>query len=173
MTLKHVLMLGTVLCGLSTFSASAVLAAPAPNIHVLAVRDGVVVKSALLHRRAGASSTFTGSVSTAVSTATDYRVKTPLSNTFLAFSSGTLGDFPLHVKHKVAPVKTVYARIGAATETFSAGCPGGPVTLYGDTYDLKTRHAIGKTDHFASNFVVNFKSGVTRLDVHVAVAIGP
>jgi hypothetical protein len=166
-------MLGTVLCGLSTFSASAVLAASAPEIHVLAIRDGIVVKSALLHRRSGANSTYTGSVSTAVSTSADYRVKTALSNTFLAFSSGTLCDFPLHVKNTVAPVKTAYARIGTATETLSAGCPGGPVTLYGDTYDLKTRHAIGKTDHFASNFTVKFKSAVAKLDLHVTVAIGP
>jgi hypothetical protein len=175
MTVKYALMVGTALWGFNTLAAAAALAEAAPQVHVLAKRDGVAVKSAMRRSPHGGSVTYTFSVSvsTSISTSADYKVKTPLKASFLIYYTGTVCQSPLHEKFKIPRTRTAYAKISKATETSSLGCPNGPSTFYGDAYDLQTRHAIGKTDRFDSTLTAKFKQDVLKIDMQVSVAIGP
>jgi hypothetical protein len=168
-------MIGTALWGFSTLGIAPALAEATPHIHMLTKRDGVAVKSTMHRSHSGGSVTYTFSVSvsTSISTSVDYKVKTPLKGTFFAFLTSSLCQSPLQEKIKFPRTKTAYAKISKATETSSFGCPYGPVTFYGDAYDLETKHAIGKTDHFDSTLIVKSEAAVLKVEMHVAVAIGP
>jgi hypothetical protein len=121
--------------------------------------------------------TSTIAVSTGVSTAGSFRVKTKLAATYYTFlHSGTFCTPP--AERVVLPVtRTTYARLSKSTETYSEGC-GTPTTFYGDVYDLTTRRAKGSTDSFVSNLIgkgVHFNGNTYRkatLHLDVAVAIG-
>ncbi len=78
-------------------------------------------------------------------------------------------------KEKIrAPKKSIYAKIGTATETYSEGCSSGPTVFYGDTWTNKTGVA-GETDQFLSKLIGIFKNsgnkyrGVLDLDVFVFI----
>jgi len=99
--------------------------------------------------------------------------KTHLIYTYYKWNSSfTLCSSP---KQKVrAPKKSIYARIGTATETYSLGCPSGPTTFYGDTWSNKTGVA-GETDTFQSKLIGHFKNSSNKykgelvLDVSVII----
>ncbi len=99
--------------------------------------------------------------------------KTHLIYTYYKWnSSGTLCSTP---KEKIkAPKKSIYAKIGTATETYSLGCPSGPTTFYGDTWSNKTGVA-GETDTFQSKLIGIFKISGNRykgvMDLNVDVFI--
>ncbi len=73
-----------------------------------------------------------------------------------------------------APKKSVYAKIGTATETYSEGCSSGPTVFYGDTWSNKSGTS-GETDTFVSTLTGKFKNsgtkykGTLNLDVSVFI----
>jgi hypothetical protein len=73
-----------------------------------------------------------------------------------------------------APKKSVYAKIGTSTETYSFGCPSGPTVFYGDTWTNKTGQS-GNTDTFVSTLTGKFTNsrgkykGTLNLDVSVSI----
>ncbi len=176
MRLRHILMIATALCGSISLAAVPALADNTPQIHVLTLRKGVVVKSVTLNRMPNASGTNSISASTSISTSANYRVKTVLRNTLFTLQSASsicYPDNPLKVGARAYPAKTKYAKVSAGSVTYSIGCRSGPVTAYGDSYDLRTRHAVGKTDHFDATFKFKFKLSMLTVHEHVTVSIGP
>lgn len=99
--------------------------------------------------------------------------KTHLIYTYYKWnSSGTLCSNP---REKIkAPKKSIYAKIGTATETYSLGCSSGPTVFYGDTWSNKTGVA-GNTDYFVSTLTGKFQNngikykGVLPLNVYVFI----
>jgi hypothetical protein len=163
MTLKRVLMVGVALCGISALSAVSANAATAPNIHLLALHNSAVVKTAVHHQPAG-TATYTITVSTTISASADYKVKTPLALTYYTFtSSSNPCKFPKKQKITVSTKKTKYAKIGTSTETSTLSGCSTPDTFYGDTYDLTAKKAVGKTDAFVSTLKATFKNGGKKL----------
>lgn len=88
--------------------------------------------------------------------ASDLNTRVKLVDSFFKLNSNsTICSNP---KQKIkAPKKSVYAKIGTATETYSFGCPSGPTTFYGDTYKLTDKSGFGQTDTFTSVLVGKFK----------------
>ncbi len=87
--------------------------------------------------------------------------KTHLIYTFYKFNSTISGQLSICTNPKTknrAPKKSIYAKIGTATETYSEGCTNGvqPV-FYGDTWTNKTGVA-GETDRFRSLLIGHFKA---------------
>ena len=85
--------------------------------------------------------------------------KTHLIYTFYKFNSTISGQLSICTNPKTknrAPKKSIYAKIGTATETYSEGCPSGPTVFYGDTWTNKTGVA-GETDTFLSKLVGHYK----------------
>lgn len=107
--------------------------------------------------------------------ASDFDKRVPLAGTFYKFNSNaTLCSSP---KTKIkAWRKSAYAKIGTGTETYSVGCPSGPLTFYGDTYKLNDKSGFGKADYFESmmsgKFKMNGEKYKGRLILEVFVAIG-
>ena len=107
-----------------------------------------------------------------------YQPASAAKNTHLIYtyykwnSSGTLCSTP---KEKIkAPKKSVYAKIGTATETYSEGCASGPTIFTGDTWSNKSGKS-GETDTFVSTLTGKFKNGGAKyvgtlnLDVNVFI----
>jgi hypothetical protein len=174
MKLKIILLAGAAMCAIVVVPAAG---SQAPNIHVTTLHKGAVVLKTrhIPSHTPNTTYTFTASVDTSISTASDYRIKTRLENTFAGWrSSANCGLVDQHIK--LSTRKTRYAHIGTATETYSTGCPQ-PIKFYGDTYDLKTRKAVGKTDNFESVLIGRFKKDGRAyrglLDLDVTVYIDP
>ena len=157
------------LCALGTVPA---LATHVPKFHVLALLDGRVVNKTKLHNPGGEHITYTLGISTSVS-ASDLHKTVPLAKTFYKWSSYT--DNCNNPRQKIkAQKKTAYAKISAATETYTVGdCT---TVFYGDTYKLKDKSGFGQTDSFVSTLYGWFKGssgaqykGTLKLDVSVAI----
>jgi hypothetical protein len=163
MTFKRVLMVGVALCGISALSAVSASAATAPNIHLLAMHKGAVVKTAVHHQPAG-TATYTIAVTTAVSTGTSYKVKTPLAMTYYTFTSNSNPcTFPKKQKITLSAKKTKYAKLSTSTETSTLSGCSGPDTFYGDVYDLTSKKGVNQTDTFVSTLKATFKNGGKKL----------
>ncbi len=99
--------------------------------------------------------------------------KTHLIYTFYKWnSSSNLCTIP---KEKIkARRRSIYAKIGTTTETYSYGCSSGPTVFYGDTWTNKTGVA-GETDQFESKLIGHFKHSGNKykgvLDMTVEVFI--
>ena len=118
MSIKGILLAGAALCAIS---AAPAFAANAPHMHIAAMHQGGVVKSAM-HTNGATNVTYTFSVSTAVSTKAGYNVKTPLAATYYTWqSSGSICMTPKKEKVSLSTKKTKYASIAAAVETESEG----------------------------------------------------
>ncbi len=81
MRLKTILLAGAAMCAIVIAPAGA---SQAPNIHVTALHKGAVVLKTIhtLSHAPGSTYTFTASVETSISTASDYKLKTKLQSTF-------------------------------------------------------------------------------------------
>jgi hypothetical protein len=171
MSIKGILFSGAALCAIS---AAPAIAAEAPHMHIAAMHQGGVVKSAV-HNKGATNVTYTFSVATSVSTASGYNVKTPLAATYYTFqSNSSICDAPKTESISISSKKTKYAKLGTSTETLSEGCSA-PTVFYGDTYELTTKKAKNKTDTFSSTLNAKFVSSGTHykgkliLDVSVAI----
>lgn len=173
MRVKEILMAGAAMCIIATAPA---FAADAPHVHVLALRKGApVVKT---HSRAKTTATTsTVAANTSVSTAKNYKVKTPLYSTYYTFTSNSSCKEPTGQKVKLAVKKTAYASLstGSVATTISA-CPSAPLTFYGDNYELTSKVAAGKTDTFSSTFTGKFVNGgvhyAGKININATVTIG-
>ncbi len=147
---------------LSSAAAGALMAAPAmaqsahPAFRITALHEGHMVNktkkqtNGTCHR--DCSTTTFGVYSYQPANAPK---KTHLIYTYYRWNSSfTLCSKPK--QHVIAPKKSIYAKIGTATETYSEGCPSGPTVFYGDTWTNKTGVA-GETDTFLSKLVGHYK----------------
>jgi len=172
MSIKGILLAGAALCTIA--AAAPALAKSAPHIHVLALHPGAVTKSHM-HIGPDAKVTYTFSVSTAVSTSADYKVKTNLGATFYTWlSNSTICDQPKKEKVTLSVSKTKYAALSTGVETYSEGCSA-PTKFYGDVYDLTSKKGKGKVDTFSSDLKAKFtnangkQKGSLILDVSVSI----
>jgi hypothetical protein len=149
-----------------------------PPFHVTALYAGKAVNKTKVHNpphQCRYSTCITDSVSTYVP-ASDLDKKVNLIYTFYKFdSNSTLCSQPRE-KIKVVPKKTQYAKVGAATATYSEGCASGPTTFYGDNYKLTNPAGEGQTDSFVSTLIgkikYNGRTYMERLNLDVSVKIG-
>jgi hypothetical protein len=177
MTIKGILFAGAALCAIATAPA---LAATAPKVAIFALHPGSAhVKTIRIHNKATEHTTVTLATTTSVSTAADYKVKTPLYDTYYHWGTGSSpcsGIYP--EKITASTKKTAYAKIGTGVETFSTGETGcsSTDTYYGATYDLSTKSGVGKTDSFSTSLTAKLKDGKTTYDLDlvldIAVEIG-
>jgi hypothetical protein len=172
MSIKGILLAGAALCTIA--AAAPALAKSAPHVHVLALHPGAVTKTAMHSNRAG-DITYTFYVSTAVSTASSYKVKTNLGATFYTWlSNSSLCQEPKKEKLSLSTKKTKYAKLSTGVETYSEGC-GTPNKFYGTVYDLTSKTAAGKVDTFVSDLKAKFKNsngkedGSLFIDISVAI----
>jgi hypothetical protein len=171
MSIKGILLAGAALCAINAVPA---LANNAPHLHIAAMHQGGVVKSAM-HTNGATNVTYTFTVSTGVSTKSGYKVKTPLAATYYTWeSNGSLCTTPKKQKIALSTKKTKYAALGTSVESYSEGCSA-PTKFYGDTYELTSKKAANKTDTFSSTLSAKFKNGGSKyagkLTLDVAVAI--
>jgi hypothetical protein len=145
MQFKVILCAGAALGAITATSAMA----GTPPAQVLAIAGGpdfaLKTRFRLPHAK---SITYTVSVTTTISTAAAYKVKTKIGP-YLWVSNNSLCQEPGREKLTLATRKTRYAKLGKAIETYSEGC-GKPIHFYFTTYELGTRTAAGKTDYFAA-----------------------
>ena len=143
-----------------------------PAMRVTALHAGHVVKKTNLHNPCSAPHCdYTFSVYSYQPASAPK--KTHLIYTYYKWNSNsTLCSDP---KEKIkAPKKSIYAKIGTATETYSLGCPSGPTVFYGDTWSNKTGVA-GETDYFVSTLTGKFQNngikykGVLPINVYVVI----
>jgi hypothetical protein len=167
--------LTTTLLGGVALAALAIAPATAGShhalLHVSAMHAGHAVNKSKIHNQGATHVVYTFSVySTQAASAPP---KTHLIFTYYKWNSnGTTCSAP---KMKIkAPKKSVYAKIGTASETYSLGCSSGPTVYLGDTWTNKTGVA-GNTDSFVSTLDGKFSNGSTKykgtLNLDVSVAI--
>jgi len=142
-----------------------------PAFHVTALHAGKAVNKTKIHNQGATHITYTFGVYT-------YQPANAAKNTHLAgtyYKWNSNSSTCTYPKMKInAPKKSVYAKIGTATETYSIGCSGGPVSYLGDTWTNKTGVA-GNTDTFVSTLTGKFMNGSTKykgtLNLDVSVGI--
>jgi len=117
-----------------------------------------VVNKSKMHNQKATHVTYTYGVYTYQSASAPK--KTHLGATFYKWNdSGSLCSAPpMSIK---APKKSVYAKIGTASQTYSIGCTNGPTTFIGDTWTNKTGVA-GNTDTFTSTLIGKFHNGSSK-----------
>jgi hypothetical protein len=157
MAIKNSLMAGA---ALGVLCSSPAMAGSTPDFHVFALHQGRVVTKTLIRApgRSHLTYTYTTNVSTSVSTAADYGKAIKLVGTFIFIASSDSICAEPPQKLKLVSKKTPYAKLGTTTETYSLGCAN-PTVIHGDTYDLQTRNAAGKTDSFVSILSAKYKKG--------------
>lgn len=142
-----------------------------PAFHVQALHAGHAVNKTKIMNNGATHITYTFGVYSYQSASAPKN--THLVNTYYKWNSnGTTCSAP---KMKIkAPKKSVYAKIGTASETYSLGCPSGPTVYLGDTWSNKSGVA-GNTDTFRSVLTGKFKNGSTKykgtLNLDVSVFI--
>jgi glyoxylate utilization-related uncharacterized protein len=174
MSIKGVLLAGASLC---TICAGSAFAKSAPHlVAALHANAGRVTVKTAQHPHQFTNLTSTFGVSTGVTSA-DYKVKTPLAQTYYTFlHSGTFCNPP---KEKVvlATKKTKYAKLSTSVESYSEGC-GTPSQFFGDEYDLQTKKTPKKPDTFVSSLEAKkvhfdgtvYKKATLNLDVSVTIS---
>lgn len=172
MTVKGLLLAGVSVCAVGMGSAFAA----APQVHVTALRPGhALVKTALHGSPDAANQTVTYSVSTGISTATAYKVKTNLLGTFYTLNdSGGVCSPAAKQKVTLSTKKTKYARLSTGSVTANEGCAT-PTTFRGTVYDLIKKNAADKTDTFVNTLTGKVKNNgtytvVLNLDTTVAIS---
>jgi len=166
---------GAAFCALATAPA---MAAGAPSIHAAALHPGhqTVLKTSMQKGPIGHINS-TIAVSTAV-TASDLKQAVKLAATYYTYyDSGSFCNSSEKQKVKLQSKKTMYAKLGTSTETYSGYCSTAPTVFYGDTYELKKKSGEGKTDTFVSTLVgkrIHYNGGLYDIDLNldVSVAIG-
>jgi len=164
---------GVALCALAAVPA---VAQSVPHINVMALHAGNMVNKTNIHNAGIGTKTYTTAVTTAISTAADYKVKTALGATYYTWlNNSNPCSFVAKQKVTLSTKKTAYARLGTGTVTATpSGCTA-PDTYWGDTYDLETKKAAGQTDTFVSTLTAKFLSGgvlykgTQNLDVYVSI----
>jgi hypothetical protein len=151
-------------------SAPAIAAPKHPAMHVTALHGGKAVNKSKMHNPSRTHITYTFGVYTYQS-ASGGKVK--LGATYYKWNSySSLCTTP--AMRITTPRKSVYAKIGHSTETYSFGCPSGPTVFYGDTWKNLTGVS-GNTDTFVSTLTGKFKNsrgkyfGTLNLDVNVFI----
>ena len=176
MTIKDILFVGAALC---TLSVAPAFASSAPHIVAAAAHPGHAHVKTALHTGKVSNLTSTIAVSTGVSVASAYKVKTPLSATFYTFyDSGSFCNSTQKTKISLPSKKTVYAKLSTGNETLTGYCSTAPTVFKGDIYDLQTKKAKKKTDTFTSvlkGTKIHYNGGLydITLNLDVAVAISP
>jgi hypothetical protein len=166
---------------LSGAALSALAAAPAiahpkhPAFRVTAMHAGHAVNKTKLHNPGACRHCTTYTFAVYSYQPASAPKKTHLVATYYRWNSySTLCSNP---KQRVTvPKRSVYAKIGTATETYSFGCPSGPTTFYGDLWTNKTGVA-GNVDLFVSTLIGKFRArhggekykGTLPLDVSVFI----
>lgn len=161
---------------LGSVALGALAAAPAtarpthPTMHVTALHAGKVVNKTRMSNPAGGHITYTFHIYSYQSS--NAPPKTHLPQTFYQFNTEGVCDYREH-RMKV-PKRSIYAKIGTATETYSFGCSNGPSMFYGDTWTNRTGKS-GDIDVFTSTLISTFKANGTKykatlnLDVEVFI----
>jgi hypothetical protein len=166
--------LTTTLLGGVAISALAIAPAMAAKhhaMHVTALHAGNAVNKSKMHAPGATHIVYTFGVYS-------YQPASAPPKTHLIFTyykwnnSGTICSAP---KMKIkAPKKSVYAKIGTASETYSFGCPSGQTVFLGDTWTNKTGVS-GNVDTFVSTLLGKFHNGSLKykgtlnLDVDVFI----
>ena len=147
--------------------APAVVQQKHPGFHFTALHGGRVVNKTKMPNHGATHITYTfGIYSYQPANAPP---KTHLIGTFYRFESY---NFCALVKEKIkAPKKSIYARLGTATETYSFGCSNGPTTFLGDTWTNKTGKS-GDTDFFVSKLISTFKNNGTKYKATMNLDVG-
>jgi hypothetical protein len=172
MSIKGILLAGASLC---TISAGAAFAKSMPLVAALHPGSGHATIKTPLHLGPAQHLTSTFSVSTAVSQATDHKVKTKLAATYYTyFHSGTL-CVPQKEKVVLSTKKTKYAKLSTSTETYTySSCSGTPTVYYGDVYDLISKKTPKKPDTFVSTLKgtkIHFNGGVYDIDLNLDLSV--
>ena len=166
---------------LGSTAAGALLVTPAiaqpthPGFHPVALHAGHAVNKTKLLNQGATHLTYTFGVYSEQPASAPK--KTHLIYTYYQWVTSWSDSFtctPLKTRIK-APKRSIYAKIGTATETYSFGCTNGvqPV-FYGDTWTNKTGTS-GETDRFVSTLAAKFTSsgkkykGTLNLDVSVFI----
>jgi hypothetical protein len=171
MKVKAFLLTGVALC---TLSLSSAFAKSAPDIHVMSVNRGAVVKSVMTHKTA-TNQTSTIAVTTDISTSADYKKKTDLTKTYYAWvtqASDLCAEIPKE-KIKVSAKKTKYASLSTHIATYPGsdyGCST-TVSTYGDVYDLTTKTAVKKKDKFESYLTAKVTLQGTKYDLKLVLDV--
>ncbi len=153
MSMKTTLLAGVAVCGLAAVPAFA--REQAPNIHLVAAHGARAV-AVSTHTKSNVidpaitNFTETATFSAAISTATDFKMKTEIVGE--AWFSGSCTE-PAKPKQKWVglPKKTTYGKIATGTVTSALGsgaCPGDTFKFYTVDYTLSTKKAAGSTDTF-------------------------
>lgn len=169
--LAKTLLGGVALSALATVPA---VAEDHPALHYSALHGGRVVNKTKLQNNQCGRDCYTFTIYTSVP-ASDLHKTVPLVGTYYKWNSNS--TFCSNPRQKLkAPKKSIYAKVRAATLTYSEGCPSGPLTFYGETYKLTDPSGEGKTDTFSADLIGRFKSdhGTYKGTLHfvVEVAIG-
>jgi hypothetical protein len=159
MPFRKILCAGAALGAIS--NAAAMAGPPSAQVVVVAKTGNFALKTAIQHSPAK-SITYTVSVTTTISTAADYKIKTKIGP-YMWDSNNSLCQEPEHEKLRLGTRKTKYAKIGTAIETYSVGC-GKPSKFYFTTYELETKAAVGKTDHFTASLKAKVTDGGIKYD---------
>ena len=163
---------------LGALATAPALAGDAPHFGITALHAAKVVNKTKVRDPSHQHVTYTFGVSTDVP-ASDFRQTVHLYGTYYKWSSTFSGSSTCsNPKQKLkTPKKSIYAKLGKATETYSLGCPSGPTVFYGDTYKLTDAVGEGQTDHFVSTLIGWFQNlgngqkykGTLYLDVSVTI----
>jgi hypothetical protein len=143
---------GVAMCALA---AAPAMAAKHYAMHVTALHAGHQVNKSKMHAPGATHVTYTFGAYSYLSASSP--PKTHILSTYYKWNnSGTICSAP---KMKIkAPKKSVYAKIGTASETYSFGCPSGQTVFLGDTWTNKTGVS-GNTDTFVSTLLGKFHNG--------------
>lgn len=143
---------GVAMCALA---AAPAMAAKHYAMHVTALHAGHQVNKSKMHAPGATHVTYTFGAYSYLSASS--APKTHILSTYYKWNnSGTLCSAP---KMKIkAPKKSVYAKIGTASETYSFGCPSGQTVFLGDTWTNKTGVS-GNVDTFVSTLYGKFHNG--------------
>ncbi len=161
---------------LTSAAAAALAAAPAvaqPELsafRVMALHEGHAVNKTGMHK-GGACHHFCTTYTIGVYSYQPANAppKTHLIYTYYKWNSSyNLCSKPK--QHVKAPKKSIYAKIGTATETYSFGCSSGPTVFYGDTWTNKTGEA-GNYDSFESRLIGHFKISGNKYKGSMALAV--
>jgi hypothetical protein len=142
---------------ISVLTAVPVVASNAPILHLMALHGGRVVNKTKMPNRGATHVTYTFAYYSSQSA--NAPPKAHLVSTFYAFSSTDICN--LSKQRLEVPKKSIYAKIGKGTETYSLGCPNGPTTFFGDTWTNKTGKS-GDTDFFVSKRIGKFEKNGTK-----------
>jgi hypothetical protein len=166
--LTKTLLGGVALTALAAVPANA---AKHPAMHVTALHAGKAVNKTKMHVPGRQHLTYTFGVYSYQPASAP-----PAQHIFGTYykwnSSGNLCTAPKE-KNKV-PKKSIYGKLGTATETYSEGCSNGPTVFYGDTWTNKTGVA-GNIDQWRGVLTGKFQNGSTKykgtlnLDVRLTI----